>query len=46
MTEKTIKADLEREERDEEEQLGTDESSKKMNVVVFMRLALQLQQVQ
>lgn len=46
VTERKIKADLERDERDEDARMGDDESAKKMNVVVFVRLALQLQQVQ
>ena len=41
-----IMTDLEREERNDEEKLGDDETTKKMNIVVFVRLALQLQQVQ
>ena len=46
VTEKKIEADLEREEREDEIKMGVDEAAKKMNVVVFVRLALQLQQVQ
>lgn len=46
VTEKGIKEDLEREERHEEKSMGDDEATKKMNVVVFVRLGLQLQQVQ